>query len=331
VLKTIPGTWKVHVVDEAANHTLLTMSLPVTTTVSYNRPPAATLSVAEGSTSTRASFTLTASDPEGDDIEVVWRPLGLNDFDGDNRADTDTRNTFTSGGSATRSFNFLRTGIYTFFIEVRDDNPRYGDGPGSSRAGEGFQTLLRVTVSLPGSGGPQVEVVSTQAAAGNVVSAPSQQVLAAVAKTPATLLRAKNSANGSDIAVSNVLFLYGASKDQGATTSTSFKAGDSVIIAGSVVPQAADLGKAADIFLVVRTGDSWTYRNSSGVFVPWPSVAIADLQPAASVSALKSSEAFEVFSGSLAAAEHRIYVGYRLSGGTVLLYTGQALILNVTN
>ena len=163
----------------------------------------------------------------------------------------------------------------------------------------------------------------------------SQQVLSAVAKSPGALLRSRNSATGVDVAIDEGLFFYGASKDLGATTSTTFQAGDNVIIAASVVPQPADLGKAADIFIVVRTttsiSDTWTYRDSSGVFVPWPTVAIADLRPAASVSSLQNSEAFEVFAGTLIPAQHRIYVGYRLSGGTVLLYTSQALSLNVTN
>jgi hypothetical protein len=161
----------------------------------------------------------------------------------------------------------------------------------------------------------------------------SQQVLTAVAKSPATLTRSGNSANGLDIGINDGVFSYGASKDQGATTSTTFRAGESVIIAANVMPQVPDLGKAADIFIVVRTttaaGDIWSYRNSNGVFVP--AVAIADLRPAASVSSLKSSEAFEVFAGTLMPAQHHVYVGYRLSGGTVLLYTGQPLSLNVTN
>ena len=160
-------------------------------------------------------------------------------------------------------------------------------------------------------------------------------MLSAVAKSPGALLRSRNSATGVDVAIDEGLFFYGASKDLGATTSTTFQAGDNVIIAASVVPQPADLGKAADIFIVVRTttsiSDTWTYRDSSGVFVPWPTVAIADLRPAASVSSLQNSEAFEVFAGTLIPAQHRIYVGYRLSGGTVLLYTSQALSLNVTN
>jgi hypothetical protein len=162
----------------------------------------------------------------------------------------------------------------------------------------------------------------------------SQQVLSAVAKSPGTLTRSRDAATGLDIGINDGLFFYGASRDQGATTSTTFNTGESVIIAASVVPQAPDLGKAADIFIVVRTTtsatDTWAYRDSSGVFVPWSTV-IADLRPAASVSSLKNTEAFEVFAGTPVPARHRVYVGYRLSGGTVLLYTSQPLSLNVTN
>lgn len=172
---------------------------------------------------------------------------------------------------------------------------------------------------------------TTSASTGSGVS---QQVLAAVAKTPSSLLRSRDSATGLDVGIADGLFLYGASKDRGATTSTTFRAGENVIIATSVVPQAADLGRAADIFIVVRTTtaltDTWTYRDSNGLFVPWTTV-IADLRPAASVGSLKDIEAFEVFAGTLVPAQHRIYVGYRLSGGTVLLYTSQALSLNVTS
>ncbi|HEY0963591.1 MAG TPA: hypothetical protein VGE69_14665 [Pseudomonadales bacterium] len=173
---------------------------------------------------------------------------------------------------------------------------------------------------------------NTTAAVSNVGI--SQQVLSAVAKSPSTLLRSRDSATGIDVGIPDGLFLYGASKDRGATTSTTFRTGENVIIATSVLPQTADIGRAADIFIVVRTttavSDTWTYRDTSGLFVPWTTV-IADLRPAARVSSLKEIEAFEVFAGTLIPAQHRIYVGYRLSGDTELLYTGQALNLNVTN
>ncbi len=322
VMKTIPGTWKVYVVNEATNQTLTTASLPVTTTTTFNHAPTATLTAVAGVNPAQATFTLTATDPESNGIEVVWHPPGLSG------GSTDVRNSFASGGSATLPVNFSLAGTHTFFVEVRDNQPRYGNDVGSS-AGEGFQTLLRVTITLPGAA---LQIVSTQD--GGTSSSPSQQVLTAVAKTPATLL-VSNSAGSNVVSSANVGFTYGASSDQGATTKTSFTTGNAVIIAGGVSPLAAEVGKAAFVFIVVRTTiagvDRWTYRNSAGLFVDWPTVSIATLQPAYSVSSLKTTEAFEVFSGNLVAATHRIYIGYRLSGGSVLYYTGQAMILTVSN
>ncbi len=143
IMKTIPGTWKVYVVNEATNQTLFSTTFPVNTTVSFNRAPIATITATAGSTPARANFTITATDPEGDAIEVVWHPPGLIGFE------SDVRNTFASGGSANLSVNFSVTGTHTFFVEVRDNRPRYGDGPNSQAAGDGFQTLMKVTVTLP--------------------------------------------------------------------------------------------------------------------------------------------------------------------------------------
>lgn len=319
ILKKSPGTWKIYVVNEATNQLLASASLPVSTTASYNLPPTVTLTAAPGSTPAQARFTLSATDPEGAGINVVWNPPGSK---GPERA------TFNSGGSTTLTVNFSQTGTYNFFVEVSDSTARYGDGPGASAAGDGFQTLLRVTVTLPAA---TLQVVSTQDSNSTAVS-PGQQLLSAVAKTPASLLVANtNGVNG--VSSASVGFTYGASSDQGASTRTSFQTGDSVIISGGVSPQAADLAKAADVFIVVRTTvngvDTWTFRNTSGVFVPWPSVAVSQLQPAYNVTSLQSSQAFEIFSGKLIAAQHRVYVGYRLSGGSTLFYTGQALSLTV--
>jgi hypothetical protein len=267
---------------------------------------------------------VTATDPESNPIEVVWHPPGLTGFN------TDVRNTFASGGSASLNANFSLTGTHTFYVEVRDNQPRYGDGDGSSPAGDGFQTLLRVTVTLPGA---SVQVVST-ADTGTASSTPSQQVLSAIAKTPSTML-VGNLAGINVVSSANIGFTYGASSDQGVTTKTSFTTGDTVIISGGVSPLAADVGKAGNIYIVVRTTvngvDTWTYRDSSGLFVPWPSVAVAQLQPAYTVSSLKANEAFLVYNGKLVAAQQRIYVGYKLASGSTLYYTGTAHSLTVTN
>lgn len=334
VVKTMPGNWKIYVVDESTGASnarlLLEMTLPVTTTGSYNHAPTAMLTASAGRTNSRAIFNLSATDPEGNNIEVVWRPPGKNDWNGDFTIDTDIRNTFASGFSASRIFDFTQTGTHTFFVEVRDDQPRYnGSAANSSEAGSGFQTLLKVTITLPVTAS-SLQVVSTQAASNSGSGGTSSAVLTAVAKTPVT----QQFILTSDKTPTTASFVFGASKDQGVTTSTTFTTGNSVVIAGVVNPQAADVGKAANIFIAVRTTiagvDTWTNRTSTGVFVAWNG-NIASLVPAASVSSLKTSEAFEIYSGTMVAAQHRVYIGYRLSSSTVLHYTGQAMSLAVTN
>lgn len=319
IMKTVPGTWRVYVVNEATNQTLASATIPVNTTVSFNRAPTATITATAGSTPARANFTITASDPEGDAIEVVWHPPGLIGFE------SDVRNTFASGGSATLNVNFSVTGTHTFFVEVRDNRPRYGDGSASSAAGDGFQTLMKVTVTLPAA---TIQVATTAETTTPATPAPSQTVLNAVAKNNISLL-VSNTNGANVVSLANVGFKLGASTDQGVTTKTTFSTGDSVIIAGSVQPQSADIGKAANVYIVVRTtiagADRWTYLDgTSGLYVDWPTVAVSALKPAYSVSSLQASEAFQIYSGKLAAAQHRIYIGYRLSTGSTLYYTGQA-------
>lgn len=198
----------------------------------------------------------------------------------------------------------------------------FGLAPGGGGGGDGGD-------GSPGRGADGRVVISWSS------TSSSAAVLSAVASTPATLLLSRDSVTKINVPTSLVSFKMGASSDQGVTTKTTFTTGETVVIAGSVTPQVADVGMAADIFIVVRTTvggvDTWTYRSANGAFVPWPSVTISDLQPATSVSSLKVSEAFEVHSGTLVAAQHRIYIGYRVSGSTVLHYTGQAMILNVGN
>ncbi len=325
VIKTIPGAWMVYVVNEATNQTLASAALPVNTSVSFNRPPAATLTAVAGSGPATASFTVSATDPENDGIEVVWHPPGLVGFS------TDLRDTFASGGSASRTVNFSLAGTHTFFVEVRDNGQRYGDGPGASAAGEGFQTLLRVTVTLPGA---TVEVASTEDTGTPSTSLPSQQMLAATARTRTPMLVA-NFAGVDAVSNNDIALTYGASSDQGLTTRTNFTTADSVLVAGGVAPQASDLGKAADLFIVVRTTingvDAWYYRNANGGFTSWPSVALAQLQPAYTVSSLQANQAFLVYNGALFPAQFRIYIGYRPAFGSTLYYTGQPHSLTVTN
>jgi hypothetical protein len=325
-LKTLPGTWSVFVVDTATNRTLGSASIAVAGAPHINRAPAATITAVPGNSPAQARFTLTASDPEGHAIDVVWHPPGLRG------ANTEVRQRIASGGSVSLDVDFSLAGTHTFFVELRDTGPRYGDGPNASDAGEGFQTLLRVTVSLPTA---TMQVASTQPASVPVPNpAVSKQVLAAVATIRNPML--VTNANGTNaVSTAPASFTYGASSSGGATTSTNFRSGDRVIVAGGVQPLATDIGQPADVFIVVRTimngEETWRYRNAAGVFVSWPSVALALLQPAYTVTSLQPNEAFEIHNGSLVATEHRVYIGYRTRGSNTLLYTGEALRLNVSN
>lgn len=317
VMKTQPGTWTVYVVDNATNRTLASGSIPVNTTVSFNKPPTATVTAAPGSSPNLVQFTLTATDPEGSMIDVYWHRPGIEAaYAG-----------IASGASTAITVSFPQTGTHTFFAELRDRTPRYGDGQNSSAAGEGFQTLLRITVTLPAA---TVQVVSSQDSGSTQDTQASQQVLSAIAATPGTQLVTHV---GSVNAVSNagVGFSYGASRDQGLTTGTNFNSGDNVIVAGKVAPLPADVGKSGELYVVIHSvtadGEGWAYRDGSGNFVDWDT-RITTLKPTASVT-LKSSEAFQIYSGKLQPAQHRVYIGYRVAGSATLFYTGIPLKLTV--
>lgn len=128
-------------------------------------------------------------------------------------------------------------------------------------------------------------------------------------------------------------FSAGATSDGGATTSTAFAQNAEVVIAGSVSPQMQDIGKAADIFVVIRTivdGEStWAYRNIDGDFQRW-SGRVSELGPAYEIDSLEISEAFVVYAGILQEASHRIFVGYMLRDGSgPLHYNGMGLPIEV--
>lgn len=317
-LKSVPGNWKVTIENAGGTKSLLKLTLPVTTTKARNFPPRATLSVAPGGTASGVDFTLAATDPEGDLIQVVWYPPNVDVGAG-------RRNYLRSGGSVSRTLNFPAPGTYTFFVEVNDSSSRYPGTTAANSAGDGFQTLLRVTLTVSATSLDAMHVVSTGDAG---ASGTANALLTQVARVPTN----RQHVTTSDRTASTADFKVGASSDAGTTTQTTFSGGESVVISGAVLPQAADVGRSADIFVVLRTttasGDTWSYRNTSGRFVPW-NVTIPTLQPAYSVSSLKSSQAFEVHTGRLIPAQQRIYIGYRVSGTGTLHYTGQAHNLTV--
>ena len=334
VIKTIPGTWQIYVVDEAANHLLLNLPLEVDTTVSYNKPPTASVTVTSAG-QTSATFTLASSDPENHKITAIWHPPGVEDRDGDNFIDTEVRQTVGSSGNVSQTFDFSQAGTHTMYLEIIDNGPRYA-GTNLSAAGDGYQTLVKLVVTVPVTSAASLVTTSTvsSGSSGNNGSSsgnvPGELVNSITDKAaPAELITGTSTGSGPPV------LRIGASQNSGTSLATDFSAGSSVVIAGSVAPPTVDVGKAGDIYMVIRTttdtGETWSYRNLDGVYVPWADGKISSLEPAFEVGTLQSEQSFEIFSGSLTAALHRIYIGYMLQGSGVLYYNGIAHRLNVSN
>lgn len=326
-LKSYPGTWKFLVVDEAANTLLLTKTLTVTTTPEVNSAPIASFTAVAGDTSTKVRFTIAATDSEKQHITAIWHPPGSFDRDGDRIIDTDITEPVGIDGVATQTIDFSLAGTYTLFVELRDNGARYnGSRAGSSSAGDGFSNLLRFTVTLPLNGVnggvtlfAQHATPTTGGSGGSTggtggTSTTSTQTLQAIAGAQ---VFSSISTSGTTTAAFNM----GASKDSGVTKGTSFKPGDSIIAAGSVIPQLADINKSADIYVVVRIGnDTWLYRDSSGAFRPWNRF-VTDLKPAMTTTSLQSGTAVEVYMGPVGTGIFNVFLGYKLTGGSVLHYT----------
>lgn len=132
----------------------------------------------------------------------------------------------------------------------------------------------------------------------------------------------------SDGSTTTARFGAGASADNGATTASSFAANAAITIGGSVTPQAADVGEAGEIFVVLYTDTALTYLDVDGVYINWNG-GLKTIQPAYEVSALDSVETFEVFTGNVQSGLYRVFLGYRLASGGPLHFNAKAFRLTV--
>lgn len=127
-------------------------------------------------------------------------------------------------------------------------------------------------------------------------------------------------------------FTAGAYLESSSFRSESFSTGDTVVITGSVQPQAADIGKAADVFVVMlqetTSGTRLTYTDLDGNAVRWNG-RLTDLQPALERDALKSSETFGVWTGTVEAGSYRVFIGYMLAEGGPIHFNGRAYRITV--
>lgn len=113
-----------------------------------------------------------------------------------------------------------------------------------------------------------------------------------------------------------------------ATRRKTFSIGDRVVVEGTVRPDNADIGKPAELFMVLRSNlNTWSYRDLDGNFQPW-NISLKSLDPAYTVDSLGESETMALYSGELVAGDHRIFIGYMVDGGP-LIFNGIAYRFDV--
>lgn len=338
VLKTIPGNWTVYVIDNDNQETLLEFPFTVNSTVSFNAAPEAEITV-EGVSNTAVNITLNITDADSDTVEVIWHPHGnLGDQDNDGFLDTDIRDTVQSGQSINRDISFLNADTHTLYIELNDDEARYdGSNPGSSSAGDGFQSLIALTVDLPVDSDNNVSIITTYGevstggqggggqggGGGSDVPVSTDEVVNNIADSTALEL-----ITASDGSSSSASFGAGASADSGSSTATQFSDGQDITIAGSVEVQSGDIGEAGEIFVVLFTDDGLTYMDTNGDYVTWNG-SLKTIEPAFSINSLSSVENFEVFSGTVQSGLYRVFLGYRLTADGPIHFNAKAFRITV--
>ncbi|MDO8273246.1 MAG: pre-peptidase C-terminal domain-containing protein [Gammaproteobacteria bacterium] len=231
---------------------------------------------------------VTTSDPGGDvDLYVKFGSMPtLTSYD---------CRPYQSGSNEICSFTNPQTGIW--YIRV------YGYNTGA----QNFSIKTSWTAGSSGSQGPSADQIAdtiiTKTMAANPNGMPSI---------------------ATDQSSSTAHFYIAVSSDQGSTLQTNFLAGDNVMMAGSVIPQPADLGMPADVFIVVKTlkatGESWWYLSSDASAIPWDGW-LASLEPAYQVDRLETRNVVQIHNGELQGNRtHWLYIGYRLAGKNGPLY-----------
>ena len=131
------------------------------------------------------------------------------------------------------------------------------------------------------------------------------------------------------VAASEARFSLGISKN-GNTSVDSATLFDTVTVRGQIRPEAGDVGRSADVFVVDRLleDDSWWMQTIGGTWVPWNGT-VADLEPFREGQVLTAALYLDLFTGTVRkAGNHRIFLGYRTPDG-VLRYHVNGLPLTI--
>jgi uncharacterized delta-60 repeat protein len=99
---------------------------------------------------------------------------------------------------------------------------------------------------------------------------------------------------------------------------------------GYIYPQNADMHANAHIFVAVATARGWYMRDGSGNFVRW-STRLAELTPAFTDVTLSATTYVPVYAGRLPfAGDYSLYLGYRRTNDTDVIYMDEAALLRIT-
>lgn len=133
--------------------------------------------------------------------------------------------------------------------------------------------------------------------------------------------------NGQD---SDATFTIGLSTDGGSTFLSSLSAGSEAAITASIQADPDHIGQQADIYIVQRSGSTFTMKNLDGQFVSWD-VKAKTLIPALESVVLTNNVAVDVFEGTFnTAGSHQVYLGYMTTGSNVLIFNPVAAKFDIT-
>jgi hypothetical protein len=314
ILKTVPGTWHIHIIDVSNGpgevRTLLTMPLDVSTIPKGNRAPVVSVDLTDGSKPGSILVQMVVEDFEKDTVHVHWHG---GDFSG-------LMNDVSPGTTFTQELMLSGQGPHTLYLELTDSGGRYEDNDNRQNfgnAGRGFQNIVRIDFTLPVAS----SAIGIRSAQGALWAGYSDMPLwMAGFGTSTKVIAVSDGVSRAEMTVS-------ASRDGGVTYDALFSRDDDVTVAGSISPDAWQVGEAAEIFIVQQTENGSMYvHDKKGNFIEW-NTRLGDLEPAYEIGSLQSVNGFDIFRGNLKEGRSRIYLGYRLLSGGPLLVSAAPWVL----
>jgi hypothetical protein len=133
---------------------------------------------------------------------------------------------------------------------------------------------------------------------------------------------------GNSSAGASASFAIGITTDNGLSWRNNATPTDQLRLVGKVRPEASQIGQAADIYLLAKTGAVVLMRRTDGAFEQW-SGQLSDLVPYRQQAKLAADTEVDLFTGQLGVTgQFELFLGYRGPDG-VLHYSPAPFSLNV--